>query len=56
MDPTGPSPLPDDVRDHLSERLLEAVLNADERITLQTRHLINEVYGHAEGGMPIRST
>ena len=45
VDPTGPSPLPDDVRDHLSERLLEAVLNADERITLQTRHLINEVYG-----------
>ena len=45
VNPDGPSALPDAVRDDLSGRMLEAVLNADERFTLKTRDLINEVYG-----------
>ena len=45
VSPEGPSALPDTVRDDLSGGLLEAVLNADERFTLKTRDLVNEVYG-----------
>ena len=48
VDPSGPSRLPDDVRDDLSERLLDALVNADERVALRTRELIIEVYGTLE--------
>ena len=48
VDPSGPSGLPDDVRDDLSERLLDALVNADEGVALRTRELIIEVYGTLE--------